>query len=286
LGVPLPPQVWGAVQPPQSTGVPQLLVTVPHLPAQRTPINTGTHVPVAHTLGVPPPPQLWPAGQPPASAPQVTAAPQLSITVPQFLPAQVVDAGCDVQPHAPTVPPPPQLWGAAQVPQLTVAPQLSVAGPQVLPAQVVAIACGVQPHTLGVPPPPHVSGAVQVPQLSCEPQLSVAVPQRLPWQAAAGSEVQPHTLASLPPPHVSPTREQVPQSINLQPFHTMPQFRPRRVQSVVQARSPFASRAANPPSHTSPGRRQRAVHGSHAKPDGQVGSAALQAKLPSPSDGS
>jgi hypothetical protein len=65
-----------------------------------------------HTFAVPPPPQLWFAEQ----VPHEMGNPQLSLTVPQFLPAQGLPL--EVQPHTPVVPLPPHVCGGVHVPQL------------------------------------------------------------------------------------------------------------------------------------------------------------------------
>ena len=78
LGVPVPPQIWGAVQvpqashPPAPSGIaPQFFPWAVHVVGVRGP----------QTLATPPPPQIWGALQ----VPQVSVPPQPSEMVPQFL---------------------------------------------------------------------------------------------------------------------------------------------------------------------------------------------------------
>jgi hypothetical protein len=175
LGVPPPPHVWGAVQlPPQLTMPPQPSGTEP----QFFPAQSVAAVPAwQQTLGVSPcagmPPHVWGAvhGVPP----QLITVPQLLVRVPQFSPTgQVVKLG--VHPQTLGVPPPPHVWGAAQLPQCTKPPQSFITTPQLSPAGQVVV--GVQPHWFGVPPPPQVWGAAHMPQLaSVLPQPSGGVPQ-------------------------------------------------------------------------------------------------------------
>ena len=64
LGVPPPPQVWGAVQAPQSRVPPQPSEGAPQsLPAAAQVVGVQTLPP--QTFGVPPPPQICGAGQAP-----------------------------------------------------------------------------------------------------------------------------------------------------------------------------------------------------------------------------
>src|SRR5271170_3893124 len=90
-------------------------------------------------------------------------------------------------PHTLAWPPPPHVWGAAQVPQLTSPPHPSPAGPQLYPR--LAHVFGVQlppsptPQTLAVPPPPHVAGDAQVPHCRRPPQPSRAGPHARPCAA-------------------------------------------------------------------------------------------------------
>ena len=115
--------------------------------------------------------------------------PQLSLatTVPQFLPRREQNWESDsaLQPQTLATPPPPQVWGEAQVedPQLTVRPmpQLSMelTEPQFLPRRLQnwLFVSPVQPHLLATPLPPQESGEEHVPQLKARltPQLSVPV---------------------------------------------------------------------------------------------------------------
>jgi len=99
----------------------------------------GVHAPPElHTLAMwlapLPPPQVWPDGQLP---PQVSAPPQPSGWVPQFLGPQLTDVG---QPHRCGVPPPPQLVPVAQLsPQSMVPPQLSEMTPHACASQPVFV---------------------------------------------------------------------------------------------------------------------------------------------------
>jgi hypothetical protein len=84
LGVPPPPQVFGAEQVPQLSEPPQPSASVPQfLPCAVQVVGVQPH-----TLGVPPPPQVCGAVQ----LPQLSEPVQPSEMVPQFLPwaAQVV----------------------------------------------------------------------------------------------------------------------------------------------------------------------------------------------------
>src|SRR5712691_10810724 len=81
LGVPVPPQIWGAMQvpqashPPAPSGIaPQFFPWAVHVVGVRGP----------QTLATPPPPQIWGALQ----VPQVSVPPQPSEMVPQFLPSE------------------------------------------------------------------------------------------------------------------------------------------------------------------------------------------------------
>ncbi len=136
-------------------------MTDPHFPAQvvafdgavqpQTPVSPlppqVTPVPLHATQAVPPVPQaasavparhVPPSQQPAQRAVQSTASPQVFSTVPHS-PAQVVASASAVQPHAPGVPPPPQVWpgpvhathASPPVPQARVA----VPGWQVAPSQ-------------------------------------------------------------------------------------------------------------------------------------------------------
>jgi hypothetical protein len=169
---------------------------------------------------------------PPVQPLHVTAAPQLSVTVPH-LPAHVVAAGLRKQPQTLAVTA-PHAWPApvphTAVPQVTLpVPQPLGIVPQLVPDAQAAT--GVQPHTPALPPPPQVCGAVHVPQLTgVPPHPSGALPQFCPAAHAfvAVSGVQPHTFATLgvPPPQVCGAVH-VPHTIDpLHPSDTEPQFIP------------------------------------------------------------
>jgi hypothetical protein len=213
----------------------------------------------------------------------VRLVPQLSaaVTVPQFLPSRVQNAGSvsAVQPHtfATDGVAPPHVCGEAHVPHeatVRLVPQLSLAVrlPQFLPCleQNTGSVSAVQPHTFATDgvAPPHVCGEAHVPHeatVRLVPQLSAAVrlPQFLPCleqNVASLSAVQPHTLATdgVAPPHVcgevhvpqfTPVRV-VPQ---LSAAVTVPQFFPSRVQNtgLVSAVQPHTF-AVPPPPHVTP----------------------------------
>src|SRR5258708_29510335 len=67
---PPPPQLSGAVQPPQATVWLHLLTSVPHLPEHRDPLSWGVQ---PHTLAWPPPPQVSGALQPPQRSEEHTS---------------------------------------------------------------------------------------------------------------------------------------------------------------------------------------------------------------------
>src|SRR5262249_20372900 len=95
------------------------------------------------------------------------------------------------------VPPPPQVWGDAQLPHVSVPPQPSAMLPQFLPCAAHDVGVHVPPpQTFAVPPPPQVWGEAQLPQVSVPPQPSAMLPQFLPC-AAQDVGVQP-----LEPPEV------------------------------------------------------------------------------------
>jgi hypothetical protein len=102
-------------------------------------------------------------------------------------------------PHTLSVPPPPQVSGAAHVPQSSRPLHASEIVPQFFPCAVQVV--GVQPQTFGVPPPPHVCGPAHVPHSSEPPQRSEIVLQFFPC-AAQVVGVQPQTFGVPPPPHV------------------------------------------------------------------------------------
>jgi hypothetical protein len=60
LGVPAPPQVFGAEQVPHWSSPPQPSPIGPQSPAAQT---FGTQAGAPHTLATPPPPHVWPEGQ-------------------------------------------------------------------------------------------------------------------------------------------------------------------------------------------------------------------------------
>jgi hypothetical protein len=95
----------------------------------------------------------------------------------------------DLQPHAPSVPPPPQVSGGVHVPQLRTCPQPSESMPQVTPDAAHVV--GAQPQRFGTPEPPHVAGAVQLPQPTNPPQTFATAPQFAPTSAQFVS-VHPH----------------------------------------------------------------------------------------------
>jgi hypothetical protein len=70
--------------------------------------------------------QTW---QTPQELPQSKTVPHSVVTEPH-LPSQVI---CEVHPHTPGVPPPPQVCGEVHSPQLSGLPQSSVAGPHSIP---------------------------------------------------------------------------------------------------------------------------------------------------------
>ena len=87
-GVPVPPQIWGAIQVPQASQPPQPSGIAPQVfPCAAQVVGVQ---PPAHTFGVPPPPHVLGALQ----APQPSVVPQPSGIVPQFFPsdAQVTRA--------------------------------------------------------------------------------------------------------------------------------------------------------------------------------------------------
>lgn len=133
--------------------------------AQKAAFVSDVQTGVPHTLAV-----LAPQVSEPEQVPHeatVRETPQLSIavTAPQFFPSRVQKAASLSfgQPQTFAVPPPPQVWGKAQVPhEVTVRarPQLSVPlkAPHFFPrrSQKAASVSGGQPQTLAVPPPPQV----------------------------------------------------------------------------------------------------------------------------------
>jgi len=178
----------------QFTDVPQLLVTVPHLPLHVVVSGCGWHVHelwvvVLHTYPVPIAAQLrWPV-----TLSQLTGVPQLLFTVPH-LPLHVVVSATGVHPHWLGVPPPPHVCGAVHVTppfdalHVTLTLQLLTTLPH-LPPHVVPTGCGVHPHALATPEPPHVCGAAHTTppfdalHVTIWPQLLVTVPH-LPLHAA------------------------------------------------------------------------------------------------------
>jgi hypothetical protein len=76
LGVPPPPQVFGAVQPPQSTVPPQPSLCLPQKPGHTSAALRGVHTIAWHLFA------LQISFEP--QVPQSTVAPQPSATLPQF----------------------------------------------------------------------------------------------------------------------------------------------------------------------------------------------------------
>ncbi len=131
MATPPPPQVWGAVQVPQSTTLPQPGPPHPSLVIpQSNPWAAqvfGVHSGTPQRLGRPPPPHCWHVGQPPQSR----GPPQPSVTVPQSKP-------CSAQVSA-TQPP---------LEELDVDEDVDVDDPPV--EELVALVAGAPP----VPPTP------------------------------------------------------------------------------------------------------------------------------------
>jgi hypothetical protein len=206
FATPPPPHVFGAlhVTPPlaplQVTVVPQLLVTLPHLPEQVVLVDSGTqmHWPLPlHVSGIVQVPhdatvQLPTVTPPHSRLPHSSCA--LSQTHESWFAAQLRSSG--------------------QVPHETVPPQPSDAVPHTFDPHWLA---GVQPHWFAVPPPPHVWGDEHdTPPFAAEhetvwPQLLVTLPHFPPQVVPVGSGVQPQTFGTPPPPQVTPVPEQPPQ---------------------------------------------------------------------------
>src|SRR5205823_3729739 len=94
----------------------------------------------------------------------------------QSLPCIVHVVG--LQPHLLSVPPPPQVLGAAQVfPQSSSLPQPSDTEPHSAPSSMHVLALqGLVPQRFG-PPPPQMAGCMHEPQSSIPPQWSGKSPQ-------------------------------------------------------------------------------------------------------------
>jgi len=92
LAVPPPPQVFGEMQPPQSTGFPQLLLIVPQLLPQVWLVLVGVQ---PHMPDTPPPPHVWPV--PEQVVGHCTVLPQLLTVGPQWPPEQVAAEDASVQ---------------------------------------------------------------------------------------------------------------------------------------------------------------------------------------------
>jgi hypothetical protein len=95
LGTPMPPQMSGGVQLPQSIVLPQPSATGPQLAFCWAQVR-GTQFCelLPQTLGVPPPPQELGEVQ----VPQPNVPPQPSATIPQFLPNEPQVAGVQAGP--------------------------------------------------------------------------------------------------------------------------------------------------------------------------------------------
>jgi hypothetical protein len=174
LGTPLPPQIWGVVQPPPR----EPHVMVPPQPSGHVPQFAGAgHAVSALHVG-------WPHETPPSvlpPPPHVSGAvhvgphdamtpPQPSPAGPHVIPPGHVVAGLHVgAPQTNETPPPPHVSGATQVVHVSVPPQPSAIVPHWAPASVPGhVVSGTHaglPHSDGTPPPPQVSVAGHVPQL-------------------------------------------------------------------------------------------------------------------------
>jgi hypothetical protein len=159
LGLPVPPQVWGAVQVPQLSVPPHPSGMDPQLSPRAAQV-VGVH---PQTLGLPLPPQVWGAVQ----VPQLSVPPHPSEIDPQLSPRAAHVVG--VHPQTLGLPPPPQVWGAVHIPQLSVPPHPSEIDPQLSPRAAHVV--GVQSQV----PLMHVFGGVHVlpgqQGCRCAPQL-------------------------------------------------------------------------------------------------------------------
>jgi len=191
------------MSPPQPSGaLPQL--TEPPPPGHACANVRWVHGGLPHALGTLPPPQLSPTDasqvRPPFESLQSYTPPQPLDTGPHRL-AQVTTMSSGTQavsvvPHAPGMPPPPQVVPAIHAngvaSQSTCPPQPLPAIPQV-PAHAVASSKGVHVtmtgavHWLVLAPVPHTCGALQPPrsavQSSTPPQPSPTWPHCAPASA-------------------------------------------------------------------------------------------------------
>jgi hypothetical protein len=202
--VEIPPQTWQGCPPPPQAAL--------EMPSWQTP--WASQQPFGQLAGVqahrPAAVHASPFGQAPARGPQFTVAPQLLVAVPHSRPVQARPSS--VQPQTPAMPPPPQVWGAAQPPQSMVPPHPS----------------GCCPHCPGW----HSAGMQQAPLASqtAVSDVQQAAPQAMPL--AQQSPVLP------PPPRV--TQEPAQQSVPLSqtpPSATQPPWQTLPTQTPLQQSS-------------------------------------------------
>jgi hypothetical protein len=104
LGVPPPPQMYGALHVPQSSRPPQPSPTAPQFAPTSVQLRGVHAAPLSptyglpQTLGTPPPPQMYGA----LHAPQSSKPPQPSPTGPQFAPTSAHVRGVHARPLSPT----------------------------------------------------------------------------------------------------------------------------------------------------------------------------------------
>src|SRR2546425_806065 len=96
--------------------------------------------------------------------PQLSVPPQPSGTEPQPKPCEAQVIG--LQPHTPTVPPPPQMFGAVQVPQSIVPQQLSEKTPQLYPCAEHVSGLQLPDGRTAYQPSPSWSGGVKTSPLA------------------------------------------------------------------------------------------------------------------------
>jgi hypothetical protein len=170
FATPPPPHVWGAVQLPHESWLPQPSGIEP----QVAPCAAQLVGVQPQTLAVPPPPQTCGVAQ----VPQSSVWPHPSEMAPQSSPALVQLVGVHVPEPQTFAPPPPHVCDPVQVPQLRLPPHPSGSVPQSAPRLAQVAGVHVQACALL-----QVSGDGHVPHDSVPPQPFATEPHCAPWAA-------------------------------------------------------------------------------------------------------